>query len=143
MAFPLKPFLDRIIVEVTPLEKLFEQGKVTIPLESSHTKVRSDRGTVVAVGDCVVMGSAVLPMPVSVGDEVRFDDMAYGGQIYLEPHDAYRKDKPTYLEIRVGDLLGKAVPSGPAVTFYYTDATLASPEADIQEVFDAASDSHA
>ena len=107
MAFPLKPFLDRIIVEVTPLEKLFEQGKVTIPLESSHTKVRSDRGTVVAVGDCVVMGSAVLPMPVSVGDEVRFDDMAYGGQIYLEPHDAYRKDKPTYLEIRVGDLLGK------------------------------------
>lgn len=109
MDFPRKPFLDRVIVRVTPLEELFQQGDVEVPLESSHIKMKSDRGVVVAVGDCVVMGAVVLPMPVAVGDEVYFDDMAYAGRIYLEPHDQYRADKPTYLEIRVGDLLGKKV----------------------------------
>lgn len=109
MDFPRKPFLDRVIVRVTPVEELFEQGRIEIPLESSHVKVRSDRGIVVAVGDCVVMGGVTLPMPVQVGDEVYFDEMAYAGRIFLEPHDAYRTDRPTYLEIRVGDLLGVRV----------------------------------
>lgn len=136
-SFPRKPFLDRVIVRVTPLEELFEQGAVTVPLESSHIKVKSDRGIVVSVGDCVVMGAAVLPMPVNVGDEVYFDDMAYAGRIYLEPHDQYKSDLPTYLEIRVGDLLGRKVTEPNTVTFYYADATT-TPEqqAELAEVFD-------
>lgn len=109
--FPRKPFLDRVIVEVTPVERLFEQGSVQIPLDNAHVKVRSDRGIVKAVGDCVVMGQAVLPIPVQPGDEVFFDEMAYAGRIYLDPHDQYRPDLPIYLEIRVGDLLGVILPS--------------------------------
>lgn len=102
MTFPIQPFLDRVIIRVTPLEELFTQGKVEIPLDSSHVKVRSDRGIVMAIGEQAA--------PVCVGDEVRFDDLAYGGKIYLQPHDAYRRDLPIYLEVRVGDLLGRSIP---------------------------------
>lgn len=126
MDFPRKPFLDRVIVRVTPLEELFQQGNVEVPLESSHIKMKSDRGVVVAVGDCVVMGAAVLKMPVAVGDEVYFDDMAYAGQIYLEPHDQYRADKPTYLEIRVGDLLGRKVATSSPRNIHYPVMDVAS-----------------
>ena len=85
---------------------MFQQGAVSIPLDNAHIRVRSDRGIVKAVGDCVVMGQQVLEMPVQPGDEVFFDEMAYAGRIYLDPHDQYRNDMPVYLEIRVGDLLG-------------------------------------
>jgi co-chaperonin GroES (HSP10) len=108
--FPRKPFLDRVIIEVTPIEQLFQQGKVSIPLDNAHVRVRSDRGIVKSVGDCVAMGQTIMPMPVSVGDEVFFDEMAYAGRIFLDPHDQYRSDMPVYLEVRVGDLLGVIVP---------------------------------
>lgn len=113
MQFPLKPFLDRVIVEVIPIEKIFEQSDVNIPLDDERVRLRSDRGIVQAVGDGVTMAGVFLEMPVQVGDEVCFDpDNAYAGQIFLRPHDKYRKDVPTYLEIRVGDLLGRALRVG-------------------------------
>jgi co-chaperonin GroES (HSP10) len=110
MQFPRKPFLDRVIVEVTPIEQIFEQGEVEIDLENEHTRTRSDRGVVRAVGDGVAMAGVFIEMPVDVGDEVFFDpDTAYAGLIYLLPSDQYKKDLPIYLELRVGDLLGRAL----------------------------------
>lgn len=110
MKFPRKPFLDRIMVEVTPLEKIFDQGAVEVPLANMHTRTRSDRGVVVAVGDGVPMGGVLLPMPVQVGDEVYFDpSTGYAGRFFLKPSDEYKSDLPTYLELRVGDLNGRAL----------------------------------
>ena len=81
-----------------------------IPLDDARVKYRSDRGTVKAVGDGVTMGGVFIEMPVRVGDEVFFDpDMAYAGKIYLLPSDQNRTDLPEYLELRVGDLLGRAL----------------------------------
>jgi co-chaperonin GroES (HSP10) len=111
MAFPRKPILDRVIVRETPIEDIFEQGKIALPLESSHVKLRTDRGIVEAVGDCIVMGSVVLPIPVEVGDTVFFDEFAMCDPVYLTPADAYRNDLPKYWMMRVGDLKGVAVAS--------------------------------
>ena len=110
--FDRKPFLDRVIVEVTPVEKFFQQSEsgIEIPLDDQRVKYRSDRGIVRAVGDGVAMAGVFIEMPVHVGDEVFFDsDNAYAGQIWLLPSDKNRRDLPEYLEIRVGDLLGRAL----------------------------------
>lgn len=112
MQFQRKPFLDRVIVEVTPVEKFFEQSQsgIEIPLDDARTKYRSDRGIVRAVGDGVAMAGVFIDMPVQVGDEVFFDsDNAYAGQIWLLPSDKNRRDLPEYLELRVGDLLGRSL----------------------------------
>lgn len=109
--FERKPFLDRVIVEVTPVEKFFQQSEsgVEIPLDDVRVKYRSDRGIVKAVGDGVAMAGVFIEMPVQVGDEVFFDsDNAYAGQIWLLPSDKNKPGLPEYLEIRVGDLLGRA-----------------------------------
>ena len=109
--FQRKPFLDRVIVEVTPVEKFFQQSDsgIEIPLDDQRVRYRSDRGIVQAVGDGVAMAGVFIEMPVQVGDEVFFDsDNAYAGQIWLLPSDKNRRDLPEYLEIRVGDLLGRA-----------------------------------
>ena len=109
--FERKPFLDRVIVEVTPVEQFFQQSDsgVEIPLDNKHVKFRSDRGIVRAVGDGVAVAGVFIEMPVQVGDEVFFDsDNAYAGQIWMLPSDKNRRDLPEYLEIRVGDLLGRA-----------------------------------
>ena len=110
--FQRKPFLDRVIVEVTPVEKFFQQSDSGIesPLDDQRVRYRSDRGIVQAVGDGVAMAGVFIEMPVQVGDEVFFDsDNAYAGQIWLLPSDKNRRDLPEYLEIRVGDLLGRAL----------------------------------
>ena len=110
--FERKPFLDRVIVEVTPVEKFFQQSEsgIEIPLDDQRVKYRSDRGIVRAVGDGVAMAGVFIEMPVQVEDEVFFDsDNAYAGQIWLLPSDKNRRDLPEYLEIRVGDLLGRAL----------------------------------
>ena len=110
--FDRKPFLDRVIVEVTPVEKFFQQSDsgIDIPLDDARVRYRSDRGIVRAVGDGVAMAGVFIEMPVQVGDEVFFDpDNAYAGQIWLLPSDKNKKGLPEYLEIRVGDLLGRAV----------------------------------
>jgi co-chaperonin GroES (HSP10) len=113
MTFPLKPFLDRVIVEVTPIEQFFEQPKgAFVDLNDARSQYRSDRGTVKAVGDGVPMAGVFVEMPVAVGDEVRFDpDNGYAGQIFLNPADKMKVDMPIYLELRVGDLLGRGLRS--------------------------------
>ena len=108
--FNRKPFLDRVIVEVTPVEEFFQQSEIGIPLDDARVKYRSDRGIVRAVGDGVAMAGVFIEMPVAVGDEVFFDaDNAYAGQIWLLPSDKNRSDLPEYLEVRVGDLLGRSL----------------------------------
>jgi co-chaperonin GroES (HSP10) len=73
---------------------------------------RSDRGTVVAVGDGIAMAGVFIEMPVRVGDEVFFDsDNAYAGKILMNyPFDS--ESGMEYLEIRVGDLLGRSLRKG-------------------------------
>ncbi len=113
MAFDRKPFLDRVIIEVTPLEKIFEQGAIELDLQSRHTHARSDRGLVRAVGDVVTMAGVAFTMPVQVGDEVFFDaDTAEANRIFLQPSDQYKADLPKYIELRVGDLLGRTLREG-------------------------------
>jgi co-chaperonin GroES (HSP10) len=111
MQFPRKPFLDRVIVQVTPIKGIYEQNPdVYIPLDDARVKYRSDRGIVQAVGDGVAMSGVFIEMPVQVGDEVFFDpDTAYAGRIYLLPSDQNRSDLPEYLELYVGDLLGRSL----------------------------------
>ncbi len=110
--FNRKPFLDRVIVEVTPIEQFYEQSSsgVVVPLEDARVRYRSDRGIVRAVGDGVAMAGVFIEMPVQVGDEVFFDaDNAYAGQIWMLPSDKNKPGLPEYLEIRVGDLLGRSL----------------------------------
>ena len=111
MQFPLKPFLDRVIVEVTPIEEIFEQPEgLTIDLKDARSTARSDRGIVKAVGDGVPMAGVFVAMPIEVGDLVQFDpDNGYAAQFFLKPSDKYRSDLPVYLELRVGDLLGRGI----------------------------------
>ena len=103
MQFPLQPFLDRVIVEVIPIEDYYEKSS-TIEIELDRTfSQRSDRGIVKSVG----MEAEHLIEP---GDTVQFDpDTAYAGLLYLNPADKNKPEKPKYLEIRVGDLLGRVM----------------------------------
>jgi co-chaperonin GroES (HSP10) len=113
MQFQRKPFLDRVIVQVTPIKEIFQQSSsIEIPLDDERVKYRSDRGIVKAVGDGVAMAGVFIEMPVQVGDEVFLDpDTAYAGRIYLLPSDQNRSDLPEYLELYVGDLLGRSLRS--------------------------------
>lgn len=104
--FPRQPLLDRIIVREIPIEEIYQQGDVAIPLDNSHVKIRSDRGEVVAVGDCVPMGGVVLPMPIAVGEVVFFDEYTLSDPVYLNPADKNRSDLPKYWLMRVADLKG-------------------------------------
>ncbi len=117
--FQLKPFLDRVIVEVTSIEDIFEQPEgITINLNDTRSTARSDRGIVLAVGDGVPMAGVLLQMPVQVGDMVQFDpDNGYAGQIFLKPSDKFRSDLPVYLELRVGDLLGRGLRNNETESF--------------------------
>jgi co-chaperonin GroES (HSP10) len=105
--FPRKPILDRIIVREIPIAEYYEQPEgVEIDLDNAHIKERSDRGVVVAVGDCVPMGAVTLPIPVVVGDVVFFDEFAMSDPVYLNPGHKNRFDLPKYWQIRVSDLKG-------------------------------------
>ena len=111
LKFPRKPVLDRVIVQVAPLKEVFQQlSTIEIPLDDARVKYRSDRGIVMAVGDGVAMAGVFIEMPVQVGDEVFFDpDTAYAGRLYMLPSDQNRSDLPEYLELYVGDLLGRSL----------------------------------
>lgn len=105
--FPRKPILDRIIVREIPISEYYEQPEgVDIDLDNKHIKERSDRGVVVAVGDCVPLGNVTLPMPVVIDDIVFFDEFALSDPVYLNPAHRHRHDLPRYFHIRVADLKG-------------------------------------
>ena len=105
--FPRKPLLDRVIVREIPIAEYYEQPEnISIDLDNAHIKERSDRGVVVAVGDCVPLGSATLPMPVVVDDIVFFDEYALSDPVYLNPAHKNRSDLPRYWQMRVADLKG-------------------------------------
>jgi co-chaperonin GroES (HSP10) len=110
--FPRKPLLDRIIVREIPIAEYYEQSEgIHIALRgdevgSAHIKQRSDRGEVMAVGDCVPMGGVMLPMPVKVGDVVTFQDTCMVSPIFLNPAHKNRPDLPKYWLMRVADLDG-------------------------------------
>lgn len=102
MQFPLEPFLDRVIVEVIPIEKYFQKPENIEVLLDREFSQRSDRGIVRSVGDAATR--------VQVGDVVQFDpDTAFAGLVYLNPGDKLNPAAPTYLEIRIGDLLGRVL----------------------------------
>lgn len=106
--FPRQPLFDRIIVEEIPVETFYEKSDLVSDqlLEHSQIKIRSDRGIVRAVGECVVMGGVVLAMPVAVGDIVYFDEFCQYDPVYLNPADALKTDLPKFWQMRVGDLKG-------------------------------------
>ena len=105
--FPRKPLLDRIIVREIPIAEFYEQPQeIKIDLDNAHIKERSDRGVVVAVGDCVPMGAVTLPMPVVVDDVVFFDEFALSDPVFLNPAHKNRNDLPKYFQMRVSDLKG-------------------------------------
>jgi co-chaperonin GroES (HSP10) len=107
--FPRRPLLDRVIVREIPIEEFYEQGDVNVPLNDKRITLRTDRGVVVAAGDCVMMGGMIIEMPVKVGDVVFFDEFAMCDPIYLNPADRNRTDLPKYWHMRVGDLKGVQV----------------------------------
>lgn len=107
MNFPIQPLLDRIIVREIPIEEYYEKASEhDLSIENSNIKLQSDRGMVVAVGDCVVMGAVVLPIPVQVGDTVFFNEFSMCDPVYLNPGHRLRSDLPKYWQMRVGDLKG-------------------------------------
>ncbi len=105
--FPRKPILDRIIVREIPIAEYYEQPSgVDVDLDNAHIKERGDRGVVVAVGDCVPLGTVTLPMPVVVDDIVFFDEFALTDPVYLNPGHKNRHDLPKYFQMRVADIKG-------------------------------------
>ena len=112
MDFPRKPLLDRVIVREIPISEYYEQPEgVDIDLDNAHIKERSDRGVVVAVGDCVPLGNVTLPMPVVIDDVVFFDEFALCDPVFLNPAHRMRNDLPKYWQIRVADLKGVDIPN--------------------------------
>ncbi len=97
--FPVTPLLDRVIVREIPIEDYYEQPEgVTIALDNSNIKVRSDRGVVVAVGSACD--------PIQVGDTVLYDEFCLCDPIHLNPAHKDRSDLPKYWRMRVADLKG-------------------------------------
>lgn len=109
MTFPRKPLLDRIIVLEVPIADIYKGSELELSLDDPRRTDKSDRGIVVAVGDCVPLGGVVLPMPVNVDDTVFFDEFALCDPVYLNPADKHRTDLPKYWQMRVGDLKGVEV----------------------------------
>jgi co-chaperonin GroES (HSP10) len=107
--FPRKPLLDRIIVREIPLEEVYEGSELEISLADTRRNDRTDRGVVVAVGDCVPIGGVILPMPVQIGETVFFDEYALSDPVYLNPADKHKPGLPKYWQMRVGDLKGVEV----------------------------------
>lgn len=105
--FSRKPLLDRIIVREIPIAEYYEQPEgFEVDLDNAHIKERTDRGVVVAVGDCVPLGGVILEMPVKVGDVVFFDEFCLCDPVYLNPAHRNRTDLPKYWQMRVQDLKG-------------------------------------
>ena len=105
--FPRKPLLDRIIVREIPVKDYYRQSDdVVVDLDNSNIKILSDRGVVVAVGDCAPLGNVTLPIPVVLGDIVYFDEFALCDPVLLNPADKNRTDLPKYWQMRVADLKG-------------------------------------
>jgi len=82
----LKPLLDRVIIEPTPVETKTASG-IIIP---DTAKEKPLKGKVVAVGP----GKKDEPMTVIVGDEVLYDqklteDLKIDGEDYLIIHEEY------------------------------------------------------
>lgn len=101
-SFPRKPLLDRIIVREIPIAEYYEQPEgVTIDLDNSNIKERSDRGEVVAISRAVREGGEV-----AVGDTVFFDEFCMCDPVYLNPAHKNRSDLPKYWQIRLADLKG-------------------------------------
>ena len=106
-SFFCTPLLDRIIVREIPIKEYYEHPEgVTVDLDNAHIKERSNRGEVMAVGDCVPMGGVILPMPVEVGQIVTYDETCMVNPIYENPAHRNRHDLPKYWEMRVADLNG-------------------------------------
>ena len=108
--FSRKPLLDRIIVREIPIAEYYEQPQgFEVDLDNANIKERTDRGVVVAVGDCVPLGGVILEMPVHVGDVVFFDEFCLCDPVYLNPAHRNRTDLPKYWQMRVQDLKGVQV----------------------------------
>jgi len=107
MSFPIKPILDRVIVQEIPIADYYEQPEgFEIALDNSNIKEVSDRGVVVATGQFMVVGGLQVSIPVEIGDVVRYDEFSRTDPVYLNPAHKNRSDLPKYYQIRVGDLKG-------------------------------------
>jgi co-chaperonin GroES (HSP10) len=127
MDFPRKPLLDRVIVREIPIAEYYEQPEgVDIDLDNAHIKERSDRGVVVAVGECVPLGNVTLPMPVVVDDIVYFDEFALCDPVFLNPSHKMRNDLSLYWQIRVADLKGIDVANRARIVDEFNAAKAAS-----------------
>lgn len=63
-----KPILDRVL-----LKRIEETKDSTIVIPEKYRQ-QSNKGTVIACGDGVLLGGALYPMPVQPGDEVLFGE---------------------------------------------------------------------
>jgi co-chaperonin GroES (HSP10) len=99
--FPRRPIKDRVIVREIPLNEIYQQSDIAIPLDDERVKDRSDRGVVVAVGYGVC--------EVKIGETVFFDEFALCDPVFLNPADKRRADLPKYWQIREDDLKGVLV----------------------------------
>ena len=98
--FPRRPLLDRVIVREIPLAEYYQQPEgITVDLENSHIRERSDRGEVVAVSRAVAIEGEV-----KVGDVVTYDEFVMCSPIFLNPADKNKPDLPKYWLIRLADL---------------------------------------
>ncbi len=100
--FPRRPLMDKVIVREIPLKEYYQQPEgVTVDLDNSNIRERSDRGEVVAISMKVGESGEV-----KVGDTVFFDEFCLCDPVYLNPADKNRPDLPKYWQMRVADLKG-------------------------------------
>ncbi len=106
------PFLDRVLVRAIKTEaqfKLLMRGGFKLDLRQQDSR-DTEIGEVVGIGDCVPMGGCMVPIPVNLGEIVRYG--RYGKeQILLNAEDELDTDAPEFFLIRVADLKGRLSPN--------------------------------
>jgi len=94
-----KPILDRVLCRDTSTYKTFDSAGLEIP---EPLRVPSFEAEVLAVGDGVYMAGLKIPMPLAVGDIIKYNP--YGADFQVDDQDSWTQG--AQFMIRVADVRG-------------------------------------
>jgi co-chaperonin GroES (HSP10) len=109
---PFKPILDRILLRLVRETKPVQEGEVPDIRVSEKFRQQTNKGEVLAIGDCVVLGQVKFPLTdfVNVGDIIAFgqytaEEMSFDKDDELFRHFGLSSDDQVYI-VRVQDVRG-------------------------------------
>lgn len=109
---PFRPILDRILLRLVRETKPVQDGEVPDIRVSEKYRQQTNKGEVLAIGDCVVLGQVKFPLSdfVAVGDIVAFgqytaEEMSFDRNDELFTHFGLSAEDQVYV-VRVQDVRG-------------------------------------